>query len=90
MARKFANPRQTLRDKFRPCIAEIIAANGGKSRAELRRIFRAAFPCGQRAYHPYEVWLDEIRVQLGEKKPLAVGGRKKVEPAPGQGELFDG
>jgi hypothetical protein len=74
----------TWRDRFRPLIAEVIERHG-RDAPGLRAALRKAFPCPPRENHPYQIWLDEIRVQLGLRK-----FRKRKEPAPqqGQGELW--
>lgn len=85
------------RDQMRPIIAEVIRENQGKGERELRRALREAYPFGQRAYHPYKVWLDEIARQTGRKPPLGTrrsGGGRPVARAPleqaGQQTLFEG
>jgi len=57
----------TWRDKARPLIAAVIDQVGTDDLPRLRRALREAFPFGAREYHPYKIWLDEIRVQLGTK-----------------------
>jgi hypothetical protein len=57
----------TWRDRCRPIIAEVIRRVGTEDDRALRRELRNAFPFGVRNYHPYKIWLDEIRVQLGTK-----------------------
>lgn len=54
------------RDVARPIIAEVLAKGG--TRQEQNRLLRDAYPFGQRKYHPYKIWLDEIKLQRGEKK----------------------
>jgi hypothetical protein len=65
----------TWRDKARPVIAAVIADVGTDDLPRLRRALREAYPWPPRQYHPYEIWLDEIRVQLGTKPK-----RVKLEP----------
>lgn len=75
-------------------IAEVIEAFGGREAVrscpralrQLRVALRQRFPDGE-VHHPYKIWLDEIRVQLGEKPPP--GSRKPVKPCEGQLELFE-
>ena len=57
----------TWRDRARPLIAKIISRHGTEDIKGLRKALREAFPFGPREYHPYRIWLDEIRVQLGTK-----------------------
>lgn len=47
--------------------------------AVIRARLRPAYPFGLRQYWPYKVWLDEIRAQLGEKKPRS-RKRRTVRP----------
>lgn len=51
-----------------PIIAAAIAAHpqGG---TELTLALRAAYPFGERKYHPYKIWLSEIKRQTGGKPP---------------------
>ena len=58
----------TWRDSCRPFIAEILKANEGKSLKEKRKALRDAYPWGERAMHPYKIWCDEVKIQLGLKK----------------------
>ena len=58
----------TWRDNFRPITGEIIERVGTKDMKLLREELRDAFPSPPRKYHPYKIWLDEIRAQLGLKK----------------------
>ena len=41
----------------------------GCTKKEIRKALIAAYPFGEMSYHPYKIWLDEIKVQMGEKKP---------------------
>lgn len=56
----------TWRDIARPIIAQVIADLGTEDTAKLRKALRAAYPFGEREYHPYKIWCHEIRVQLGK------------------------
>ena len=81
----------TWREKYIPIIAAVLAEHAGKSLMEKRVALRNAFPHGPRENHPYKIWLDECRVQLGTKpiKPQRVHLVKpQSPPAPGQRELF--
>lgn len=73
----------TWRDHARPIIAKVIREIGTEDIQALRKALREAYPFGERKYHPYRIWCDEIRVQLGEK----THGRTKEE-IPGQTEMF--
>jgi len=76
----------TWRDVARPIIAEVMARVGSDDPGRLKRELFDAYPFGQREYHPYKIWLDEIRVQKG----LKTLGRKPKPPDPNQGRLFRG
>ena len=79
----------TWRDKARPIIAAVIEAHGTGDIIGLRRALRDAYPWGPRENHPYQLWCDEIRVQLGAK-PKRVRLKKvrpQVKPS-SQRELF--
>lgn len=59
---------KTWREIARPLIAEVIRDNRDKSEKEIKRALREAYPWGERAMHPYKIWCDEIKVQMGKKK----------------------
>ncbi len=67
------------RDSCAPIIARVIAENVGKDESVVRMALRKAYPYGQRKYHPYKIWLDEIARQLGKKPPLGTFGKKTKE-----------
>lgn len=48
----------------------------GTDRAALRKLISNAYPFGDRALHPYKIWLDETRKQLDRRFP------KPKEPLP--------
>lgn len=73
------------RDRLRPIIADVIAEVGTDDMKRLRKALRERWDFGPREYHPYKVWLDEIRVQLGLKRPKANAAAGPPEPTP----LFD-
>lgn len=71
----------TWRDSCKPIINKVLKANEGKSEKEIRKALSDAYPFGERAYHPYKVWLDEIKVQRGLKKkkqPMDVANHPKL------------
>ena len=72
--------KSSWREYAKPIIAKVIAENQGKDLREVRKALSQAYPFGQREYHPYKIWLDEIAVQLGTKKKKNIFGRKKTEP----------
>ena len=50
-----------------PIITEVLKETEGKQEKEIRKALKDAYPFGQRAMHPYKVWLDEIKRQRGLK-----------------------
>jgi hypothetical protein len=80
---------ESCRDRVRPIIAAVIDEHGVGDMPLLREKLREAFPFGERKYHPYKIWLDEIRVQLGAKKrPRRSLEPKSVQPSADQKPLF--
>jgi hypothetical protein len=71
---------QTWRSIARPIIAETIKKVGTGDEKVLKKALREAYPFGERAYYPYKVWLDEIKVQTGKKKgtPMPADPRQKT------------
>lgn len=55
----------TRREVAAPIIARVLRENEGATEGVIRKALRDAYPFGPRAYHPYKVWLDEIRRQRG-------------------------
>ena len=58
---------KTRREIAAPIIDDVIERIGTDDMPKLRKALREAFPWGVREYHPYKIWLDEIRIQLGDK-----------------------
>lgn len=52
------------RDEARPIIAKVIRENPDLAERELRKKISAEYPFGERANHPYKVWLNEVRRQV--------------------------
>ncbi len=52
------------RDKARPIVLGVIAANKDKPINDLRKALYEAYPFGDRKNHPYKIWLDECNAQL--------------------------
>lgn len=69
----------TWREKAAPIIRKVIADNAGATHQELRALLRDAYPFGERKYHPYKIWCDEVNAQLGTKK---IKPRKAREAKP--------
>jgi hypothetical protein len=59
---------KTWRDLARPIIREVLAETQGLSEKEIKAAIKDAYPFGERAYHPYKIWLDEVKKQRGIKK----------------------
>jgi hypothetical protein len=60
---------RSWRDIAAPIIAEVLKETKGKGDKEIRKALREAYPWGERCYHPYKIWCDEIKRQRGLKKP---------------------
>jgi hypothetical protein len=77
-----------------PIIERVLIETAGRLDAEVRAALRAAYPFGERAHHPYRIWLDEIRIQTGRRKldPRArrLQGRDPQRHDPRQQELMPG
>lgn len=74
----------TWRDTARPIIAKVLADNKGKPEGEVKKALKAAYPFGERKYHPYKIWCDEVRVQTGKR----TFGVKPAAKNPNQQKLF--
>lgn len=73
------------RERAQPVIAAVLAETAGQSEKVIRKALRDAFPFGPMEYHPYKIWLDEIKAQRGLKKLKP----KVIEPPdPRQPEMF--
>lgn len=81
---------KTWRDHARPIIAAVLKETAGKPEVDIRKALKDAYPFGMREYHPYKIWLDEIKVQRGTKKrkPHDIHGRKVKPVDPAQGSLL--
>lgn len=75
---------RTWRDGARPIIAEVLEKTKGCDESIIKKALYDAYPFGERQYHPYKIWLDEIKVQRGKKK---FGVKKQIED-PNQNKLF--
>lgn len=73
----------TWRDHCRPIIKKVLEENKDKSEKEIKLALKNAYPYGMRKYHPYKIWLDEIKVQRGLKQSKTL-----EETDPNQTELF--
>jgi len=52
-----------------PIIYEVIERYSDSDMRTLRKALRDAYPFGDRKYHPYKIWCDEMKRQLG--RPIA-------------------
>ena len=59
----------TWREDAAPIIADVIRKTGRDDMKALRRALRESYPFGVRAYHPYKIWLSEIKRQLFPSPP---------------------
>lgn len=55
------------RETAQPIIAKVLKDTAAKPEAEIRKALHDAYPFGERRYHPYKIWLDEIQRQRGTK-----------------------
>ena len=82
----------TWRERAQRVIVEVRRAHPEAAGPELRRLLRAAYPFGQRRYHPYRIWCDEVRRALGlprkntSRSPRVRAQMKAAATLP----LFDG
>lgn len=49
------------REKAMECIAVVQQEHPDAQGVELRALLSAAYPFGQRKYHPYKIWLDCVQ-----------------------------
>lgn len=81
------------RDRARPVVSEAIRTGRekGLEGKDLKGWVHGAYPFGERAMHPYKVWCDEVKKQLGERRAsdedlsnywhkLAYGGSESCTP----------
>ena len=54
-------------------IAKVLADTEGLDEKAIKRALRDAYPLGERKYHPYKIWLDEIHRQRGTGKHAGKG-----------------
>lgn len=58
---------RTWREIAAPIITEVIERVGREDAGRLKRELFEAYPFGERKRHPYKIWLDEIKKQVGTK-----------------------
>lgn len=79
---------RTWRELAAPLIAHVIADTPSRDLTALRPKLRAAYPWGERKYHPYKIWCAEIRRQLGIPTPRTRRSPLRDPVPPEQGRLF--
>lgn len=70
--------RRTWRDIAAPIIAKVLKETKGKDEKEIKKALFEAYPFGMREYHPYKVWLDEIKRQRGLKRSAEIKTQTKL------------
>jgi hypothetical protein len=58
-------------------ISRVLAEAKGRPEAEIVAALRAAYPFGQRKYHPYKVWLSEVKRQRSAEGVAAAAGSER-------------
>jgi len=51
------------RDRARPIVAQVLWETKGQDKKAIDKALFDAYPFGERAMHPYKIWLDEVRRQ---------------------------
>lgn len=74
---------KSWREIARPIIAQVLADTKGQPEQAIRKALKDAYPFGARMWHPYKVWLNEIKRQ---RFPLS--SKKKATHNPKQQQLF--
>lgn len=72
------------RETSREIIYRVLTETKGQDEKAIRKALKDAYPFGERAMHPYKVWLDEIKVQ---RKKRTFGVRPDKQN-PNQQNLF--
>lgn len=81
----------TWRRDYAPAIADTICNNSEATKREMKKLLRAIQPTGIRGYHPYKMWLNEVKTQLYRhfnKHALPGGGAKQRPNDPNQLRLL--
>lgn len=84
--------RPTWRERAHEVIAAVIREHPDVEGPALRKLISAAYPFGERAMHPYKIWLDEVKRTLEwravpKRGPDPAKAREEREAA-GQGTLL--
>lgn len=75
-------------DRARQVIGKVMQANPGVEGAELKKLLSAAYPFGERAYHPYKMWLKEVKKAVEGRQFRKPTAQRLTEDLPGQGLLL--
>jgi hypothetical protein len=59
---------KSWREYAKPIIKQVLKDTAGQPEKVIRKALKEAYPFGLRQYHPYKIWLDEIKVQRGKRK----------------------
>jgi hypothetical protein len=78
------------RNHAAPIIARVIAAHPDADERALRKLISAEYPFGQRAYHPYKIWLDELGKQVDRRFGRVTIRKKRQVKTPKPIKLPDG
>lgn len=62
------------RERAAPIIARVLRETAGQPDGDIKRALRDAYPFGERRYHPYKVWLDEVKNQRGKRSARVPSG----------------
>jgi hypothetical protein len=76
--------KSNWREHSRKVIQRVLEETKGQDEKTIRKALTDAYPFGERAMHPYKIWLDEIKVQ---RKKRTFGVRPDIQN-PDQKELF--
>jgi hypothetical protein len=68
--------QKSWRDHAREVIAEVLLEHRDSDEKTIKQALFDAYPFGERAMHPYKIWLDEIQRQRGLKPVPSARTRK--------------
>lgn len=66
----------TWRNQAASVISDVIRQNPNMEQKKLRKLISAAYPFGERKYHPYKIWRDEVNRQLGPQPQAEMSVRE--------------
>ena len=73
------NIKSRWRQTANKVIAKVVKDNPNLPEAELRKKISDAYPFGERAYHPYTIWLSAVN-QYFTPKPATTRTTTKAQP----------